>query len=69
MFNRVIKGTKVIKERKNVIQGQRPDMEHRHTQERTLNIQNNTYKVTKVYKQLESHKKLGAWTGCIERVS
>ena len=37
---------------KNVIQGQRPKMEKRHKQQRTFNIQNNTYKVTKVNEQL-----------------
>ena len=31
---RVIKGTKVITYQKNVFQGQRPDMENRHTQQR-----------------------------------
>ena len=32
----------------NVINGQRSDMEKRHTQQRTSNNKNNTYKVTKV---------------------
>ena len=34
------------------IQGQRPDMENRHTQQRTQGNQNYTYKVTKVNEQL-----------------
>ena len=37
---------------KNIIEGQKPDMQNRHTQQRTSNNQNNTYKVTKVNEQL-----------------
>ena len=33
---------------KNVIHGQRIDMDNRNTQQKTQNNQNNTYKVTKV---------------------
>ena len=41
------------KNQRDVFQRQRPDMENRHTKQRTLNNQNNTYKVTKVNEQLE----------------
>ena len=40
---------------KNVIQGQRPDIENRHTQQRTQNNQTNTYKVIKANEQLGHH--------------
>ena len=51
---RVIKGTNVIAVIKR-IQGQRPDMEKRHTQQRTYSNLNHTYKVTKANEQLGLH--------------
>ena len=44
-------------------------MENRHTQQRRLNNQNNTYKVTKVNEQLGLQQKLGALPRCTGAVS
>ena len=41
--------------KKNVIQGQRPNMENRNTQQRIYNKKNTTYKVSKVNKQIGLH--------------